>query len=502
MIQTKITCSALKRSLSVPAALRYSTSAPVHLARSSPVRVANSATHIPARPSLNLKAIAADPHKYQRNAELRNATGVDAHKTAALYAQWGQTKYQLQSLQQQANDVAKEIKHLAKAGNKDAMTSLRNQGSELKAQVKDLSKQVADVEAALFAEAVHIPNFSEPDVPIGPESNAKLIDLLGSKPAHTFPPKDHVTLATHLDLIDLPAGAKVTGTSFYYLKNAGALLELALAQLATQIAIRHGFTPISPPDVVKRSVSAACGFHPRDPRQTQNYSVVHHAEAASAADSPDALVLAATAEIPLAGMHANSEIPRAALPRMYVAFGRAFRAESGARGADTRGLYRVHQFSKVELFALTEPTAAASKAVWEAIMCVQRDMMQALELHARVLLMPTEELGAAAARKVDMEAYMPGRGAMGVGEWGEVSSMSACTDYQARRLGIRTEQAPGKAVGSEARPFVYTLNGTAAAIPRLIVAILEQHQREDGSVYVPKALRPWLGVDVLQPPEA
>ncbi|KAI9218648.1 hypothetical protein BC828DRAFT_388017 [Blastocladiella britannica] len=476
-------------------------------------RVANTATALPARPALDFKAICANADALQRNAELRAMPLVNVHRAADLYRQWGAATQELQRSLATSNRIAAEIKAAVAARSKlqadtpekvatnASLDSLRTAGLAAKTAAKELAPKAQALEDVMYAEAVHIPNMSYPDVPVGSEDKAELAGLIGVPPLPPTVPgpnpgvayRDHVQLATDLDLIDLPAGAKVTGSSFYYLKGAAALMELGLAQLAIQAAVRRGFVPVSAPDMVRRRVSAACGFQPRDARQTQNYAVSHPQVAVAVApDDPDALLLAATAEIPLAGMHASSVIPRKALPLRYVALGRAFRAESGARGADTRGLYRVHQFSKVEMFALTAPTRDAAQDVFDTILDIQREMVEALGLHARVLRMPTEELGASAACKVDVEAWMPGRGG-----WGEICSASICTDYQSRRLGIRTEPESSDAASSS-RPFVYTINGTGAAIPRLIVAVLETHQQQDGSIRVPLALQPFVGTDVLR----
>ncbi|KAJ1512455.1 hypothetical protein HMI54_015706 [Coelomomyces lativittatus] len=235
--------------------------------------------------------------------------------------------------------------------------------------------------------------------------------------------------------------------------------------------------PVSVPDVVRCQVNQACGFQPRDSSSSQSYML----------QEPVDGVLAATAEIPLVGMYANTSIPISALPLRMVAMGHAFRKESGARGNDTKGLFRVHQFSKVELVVVS--TQDQSNHLFNTLIQLQKNVLEQLGLTFRVLEMPTSELGAPAYRKIDMEAWIPGRQV-----WGEVSSASHCTDFQARRLNLRLDnnQSP--------EPFLHTLNGTCAAIPRLIIAILEQFQQQDGTVKVPEVLQPYLNTDVIRPP--
>ncbi|KNE62410.1 serine-tRNA ligase [Allomyces macrogynus ATCC 38327] len=518
MIRQRLPALAARRAATISlncGVARRSITAPNHDQQPVPVQPAaipipNTATALPTRPFLDFKRVSANADAVQQNIADRNLPDVSAHKVAELYKLWGKAKFDLQNVRHRQNALAAENKAVRKQADAESrIEALRKEGAALKQSSKALAVEVAELEAALYAEAVHVPNDTHPGVPVGPEDCAVEIARLGPnlddlplrKLDPSAKPLDHVALATHLDLIDLPAGAKVAGSSFYFLKRAAALLELALTQLAVRTAVQHGFVPVSPPDIVRRSVSAACGFQPRDPRQTQNYTVLHHLVAPPVTSEtngpltpdPNDLVLAATAEVPLAGMYAGATIPRAALPLKMVAFGHAFRAESGARGADTRGLYRVHQFSKVELFALAADAEQAD-AVYDVLAAVQRDMIRQLGLAVRVLQMPTQELGASARRKIDMEAWMPGRGG-----WGEVSSMSDCGDYQARRLGIRVTKAVGE--GDDVpTPFAHTLNGTAAAVPRLIVAILEQNQLPDGSVVVPEVLRPWVGTDVIRCP--
>ncbi|KAF9225397.1 seryl-tRNA synthetase [Gyrodon lividus] len=367
----------------------------------------------------------------------------------------------------------------------------------LKAEVTQLEDKLAAIEETLLGLALHLPNDTHPEVPIGPEDAATILSTHGPPPTPPSVDRDHVTLGRVLGLFDFEAGALVTGSSWYYLRGAAAFLENALTNYAISIAQKHGFDFVMTPDVVRADIALRCGFQPRDHNSDSPASQMYHI-----ANSHPELVLSGTAEIPLGGMFANRVFAENTLPAKVVGLGRSFRAEAGARGADTRGLYRVHQFSKVELFIVCEEDASAHYL--EDIRQVQTEIFEGLGIPFRVLDMPTEELGASAYRKYDMEAWMPGRGT-----WGEISSTSNCTDYQARRLHIRYRRPTPSHLSTSCDsppghtqltiPFAHTLNGTAAAIPRLIVALLENGVHFDikgkpSGLNLPVTLKPfWLG---------
>ena len=283
-------------------------------------------------------------------------------------------------------------------------------------------------------------------------------------------------LGKSLDLIDFEAGAKVAGHGFYLLKNDGVLLELALQQFALRTLTARGFTPIITPDLARNSILEGIGFSPRGP-ETQVYSV----------EDSD-LSLIGTAEITLGGMLADEVLDEARLPIKFVGLSHCFRTEAGASGRASKGLYRVHQFTKVEMFAFTTPET--SGAIHQELLAIEEEIFTALGIPYRVLDICSGDLGGPAYRKFDLEAWMPGRG--DGGEYGEVTSTSDCTDYQARRLGIRYKPSAGKGTR-----FVHTLNGTAIALSRAIIAVLENYQREDGLIDVPDVLRAFLGKAVL-----
>jgi len=300
----------------------------------------------------------------------------------------------------------------------------------------------------------------------------------GDVPEFDFEPLDHVALAEAHDLIDFDAGTRVAGHGFYFLKNEAVLLELAMIQLAVTRLREAGFTLMTTPDLARDEIIEGIGFLPRGP-ESQIYSI----------EGSD-LSLVATAEITLGGALKDQVLEFEDLPLRYAGISHCFRTEAGAHGRATRGIYRVHQFTKVEMFGFTEPTLDASNAFLEQVVGIEEDLFQSLEIPYRVVDTCTGDLGGPAYRKFDLEAWMPGRGDGGT--WGEVTSASNCTDYQARRLGIRC-----RAAGKKGTEFVHTLNGTAVAISRALIAVLENHQQSDGTIRIPEVLRPWIGLDQI-----
>ncbi|MFL5241510.1 MAG: serine--tRNA ligase [Gemmataceae bacterium] len=384
-----------------------------------------------------------------------------------------------QLLQQRANEVPKLIPKEKDPAKKQ---ELIQEGKRLREQVGGLEKEVKRVEAELHAAWLTIPNMTHPDAPIGTTgADNKVLSQWGQPRVFDFPAKDHVALAQALDLVDFEAGAAVAGQKFYYLKNEAALLELALVQYAMNTLVREGYTPVITPDVARVEVLEGIGFIPRDPdpEKRQIYSL---------ADTD--LCLIATAEITLGGMHRDQILDELQLPLKYVGLSHCFRTEAGAPGRDTRGLYRVHQFTKVEMFAFCAPDQ--SESLHQELLRIEESIFQGLGLPYHVIDTCSGDLGGPAYRKYDLEAWMPGRGQHG--EYGEVTSTSNCTDYQARRLGIRY-----RVPGQKGTRFVHTLNGTAVAVTRALLAILENYQQADGSVIIPEVLRPTVGKEVIRP---
>lgn len=356
--------------------------------------------------------------------------------------------------------------------------SLIEAGKKLRGEISEVEGKQKEVEASLQAIHSLIPNMTHPDVPVGGEDDASEVRLGGKKPEFDFEPLDHVELAAKHDLIDFEAGSRVAGHGFYYLKNDAVMLEMALVQFALSKLRDEGFTLFTTPDVARDSVLEGIGFNPRGD-ETQIYSI-----------SDSDLSLVATAEITLGGSMKDQTIDIGELPLKYAGLSHCFRTEAGAYGRMTRGIYRVHQFTKVEMFAFTAPDSAQSDAVHQEIVRIEEEIFNALGLHYRLIDTATGDLGGPAYRKYDLEAWMPGRG--DGGSYGEVTSASNCTDYQARRLNIRCKTPEKK--GTQ---FVHTLNGTAISCARALIAIIENYQQKDGSIVIPEVLRKWVGKDVI-----
>jgi seryl-tRNA synthetase len=420
----------------------------------------------------NLEAVRA-------NCRNRNVTA-DVDRVVALDDERRRLVAEAQALQQEGNKVSKAIPQEKDAARKQELIA---EGRRLREQVAALEQARKQVEQDLHAVLRTIPNLTHPDAPVGTtgEDN-KVLRRWGEPRAFDFAPQDHVALCEALDLADFEAGAKVAGQKFYFLKNEAVLLELALVQYAMQALLKRGYTPVITPDLARAEVLEGIGFLPRDSAETRQVYAV--------ADSD--LCLIATAEITLGGMHRDQIFEAGELPRRYVGLSHCFRTEAGAPGRDTRGLFRVHQFTKVEMFAFCLPEE--SEAIHQELLGIEEGIFQGLGLPYQVVDTCSGDLGGPAYRKYDLEAWMPGRGTGGA--YGEVTSTSNCTDYQARRLGIRYRPA-----GQKGTRFVHTLNGTAVAVTRALLAILENYQNADGSVTVPEALRPWVGKERIGPAE-
>jgi seryl-tRNA synthetase len=383
---------------------------------------------------------------------------------------------EVQDFNRRANEVSKTIGQAKDAQEREAR---KEEGRRLREQKDAAQAELQQIEQELEAILANIPNMTHPDAPIGGEdASAEIRRGATEIRQFDFPPRDHLELGQSLDLIDMEAGSHVTGHGFYFLRNEAVLLELALQQYAVNFLVGEGFTPVITPDLARNEILGGIGFIPRGP-ETQIYSV----------ENTD-LSLVATAEITLGGMLSGKILDADDLPIKLVGISHCFRTEAGAGGRATRGLYRVHQFTKVEMFAFTKPEE--SDAVHEMFLNLECQLWDNLGIPYRVIDTATGDLGGPAYRKFDLEAWMPGRGEGG--EFGEVTSTSNCTDYQARRLDIRY-----KIKGEKGTRFVHTLNGTAFACGRAIIAILENYQQADGSVIVPEVLQPYLGKEVIGP---
>ncbi|MCU0709177.1 MAG: serine--tRNA ligase [Pirellula sp.] len=372
----------------------------------------------------------------------------------------------------QANAVSARIGKAAP----EERESIKEEGRKLR-ELKEKAQAEHDaLDREIVSMLVRVPNMTHPAAPVGKDdaANKEIARGITPVPAFDFKPKDHLELGAAYDMIDFEAGARVAGAGFYFLKRDAVLLELALQQFAVSQLVARGFIPVTTPDVASTEVLQGIGFIPRGP-ETQIYSIEN-----------TELNLVATAEITLGGMYSDQVLDAEQLPLKLVGISHCFRTEAGAAGRASKGLYRVHQFTKIEMFAFTLPDQ--SDAVHEELRQIECELFDTLEIPYRVVDTATGDLGGPAYRKYDLEAWMPGRG--NGGEWGEVTSTSNCTDYQSRRLNIRF-----RVKGEKGTQLVHTLNGTAIAISRAIIAILENHQQADGSIRVPKALVPWMGKD-------
>ena len=389
------------------------------------------------------------------------------------------------ALIQQIDGLRSRRKTLSDAVRKAADTdrpAMVEQATDLKTTIAQREKSLADVEARLREEQARIPNLTHPDAPVGEDETAnRELSRWGEPPQFDFEPRDHLELGEALDILDFDSGTKVAGTGFYFLKNEAVLLELALVRFALDVLRKEGFALYATPDMARMKVLEGTGFSPRG-EESQIYRI----------DGQD-LGLIATAEITLGGLLMDTILDAARLPLKVGGVSHCFRVEAGAYGRASRGLYRVHQFTKVEMFAFTAPED--SEAMHQEMLRIEENIYQQLGIPYRVVDVCTGDLGGPAYRKFDLEAWMPGRG--DGGDWGEITSTSNCTDYQARRLAIRFRRAKGK------KPeLVHTLNGTAIAASRTPVAILENYQQADGSVIVPEVLRPLTGFDRISPNDA
>ncbi|MFH1266976.1 MAG: serine--tRNA ligase [Planctomycetota bacterium] len=421
---------------------------------------------------LDRKFIVENAEQVKQNSTNRGIE-VDVDRFVELEGRRKQLQVDVDGLNREANQVSKSI---GKAKDEAQREARKEEGRRLRQQVTEAKADLDRFTGELAAIHRSIPNLSHPEAPVGADDQANLELSRGKtpRPDFDFKPLDHVELGEKLGLVDLEAGARVAGHGFYFLRNEAVLLELALQHYAVDMLIREGFTPTTTPDLARNEILEGIGFNPRGP-ETQIYSI----------ENSD-LSLVATAEITLGGLLAGQTVDAEELPIKICGISHCFRTEAGAHGRATRGIYRVHQFTKIEMFAFTLPDQ--SDAMHEHIRDVECRLFDGLGIPYRVVDTATGDLGGPAYRKFDLEAWMPGRG-----EYGEVTSTSNCTDYQARRLDIRY-----RTKGQKGTQFLHTLNGTAIAVTRALIAILENYQERDGSVVIPEVLRPLVGKDRIE----
>lgn len=426
---------------------------------------------------LDLKYVIANLDAVRENCRNRAVPAdvlEDLDRIADLEADRKRVLSSVEDVRRRQNEVAQST---GKEKDPARRAELIEAGKRLKSDVAEQEEQLRNLDDEIKQRLRRIPNLTHPDAPVGKtEHDSKELRKVGTPRAFDFPVKDHVALGKDLDLIDFETGAKVAGSGFYFLKNDAVLLDLALQQFTLRKLIGRGFVPITTPDLARNSILEGIGFTPRG-EETQVYSV----------EDTD-LSLVGTAEITLGGMLADELLDEAALPIKFVGLSHCFRTEAGAAGRASRGLYRVHQFTKVEMFAFSTPEQ--SGAIHAEMLAIEEEIFGELGIPYLVLDIATGDLGGPAYRKFDLEAWMPGRGE--AGEYGEVTSTSDCTDYQSRRLNIRY-----RPTGQKGTRFVHTLNGTAVAVSRAIIAVMENYQRADGKIDVPEVLKPYIGKDVI-----
>jgi len=411
---------------------------------------------------LDLKLIRSDPDDV-RTALARRGAAEAVDELLEADRRWRELNTRFEELKAEQNAVGREIGEAKRSG-ADASAAM-DRSAALKTELGPLADDVRDADERVRSLLVSLPNLPDPDAPAEEPRVLREVGKAGKEG------KDHLELLG--GLVDMEAGARVSGSRFAYLKGDAVLLEFALVRWALEVLGSHGFTPVVPPVLVREEALYGTGFLPDTEQQIYRLP-------------EDDLYLVGTSEVPLASLHAGEILEEASLPLHYAGFSSCFRREAGAAGKDTRGIFRVHQFDKLEMFAFVRPEDSLDEH--ERLLAIEEELLQALELPYRVVNIPAWDLGASAAKKYDLEAWLPGQG-----RFRELTSCSNTTDYQARRLGIRYRPDGGKP------DEVHTLNGTAVAVGRTIIAVVENHQQDDGSIAIPSVLHPFGAPQVIAP---
>jgi seryl-tRNA synthetase len=412
---------------------------------------------------LDLKLIRSDPERVKA-ALARRGAAAQVDELLAFDARRRQLLPEVEGAQAERKSLSKQIGEAKQSGQDAEAEGLMSAVQTLKERIEAGKAELEEVDRKLGELARSLPNLPDPDAPDGmTEEDAVVLRAVGQPPEFDFEPRDHLDIGTELGLIDMEAGARLSGSRFAYLKGDLVLLELALVRFAIELVRAEGHEPVVPPVLVREEALEGTGFLPGD--RDQIYEV-----------AKDELFLTGTSEVALAGLHAGEILEAAALPARYCAFSTCFRREAGAAGRDTRGIFRVHQFDKVEMFSFVEPSQSAAEH--ERLLALEERILGELEIPYRVVSVAVGDLGAPAAKKYDCEAWIPSQE-----RYRELTSCSNTTDYQARRLGCRYRPAEG-----EAPQAVHTLNGTAVAVGRTIIALMENRQERDGSFTLPKTL--------------
>jgi seryl-tRNA synthetase len=421
---------------------------------------------------LDLKLIRSEPERV-KTALGRRGAAEQVDELLALDARRRELLPAVESAQAERKNLSKQIGEAKQAGDDAEELMATVQG--LKQRIESGKEELEQVEAALGRIVVSLPNLPDPDAPEGmTEDDAVVLREVGARPEFDFEPRDHLDIGTELGLIDMEAAARLSGSRFAYLKGDLVMLELALVRFAIELARAEGHEPVIPPVLVREEALEGTGFLPGD--RDQIYEI-----------PKDELFLAGTSEVALAGLHADQILDAASLPLRYCGFSTCFRREAGAAGRDTRGIFRVHQFDKVEMFSFVEPSESAAEH--ERLLGIEERILGELEIPYRVVNVAVGDLGAPAAKKYDCEAWIPSQD-----RYRELTSCSNTTDYQARRLGCRYRAADG-----EAPQAVHTLNGTAVAVGRTMIALIENRQDRDGGFTLPKTLHKFGAPERISP---
>ncbi len=415
---------------------------------------------------LDIKFIRENKELVAKGAQEKNF-GVDLDELLSLDDRLKSEKMQLEDLQNQRNTLSKQIGQASP----EQREALKGQVSEFKPRLEELNQSVKVLEEKLLELMLTVPTPARADVPVGKDDKENIeVKTWGDIRAFTFPIKDHVELGKVNDWLDIERGVKLAGSRSYVLKGDLARLESALMRFTLDILYSKGFTQLSVPVLVKEDCMVGTGYFPNG--RDQAYYI-----------EKDQLALVGTAEVPVASFHSDEILNENELPLRYAAHSSCFRREAGTYGKDVHGLYRVHQFQKVEQVIISIADEAESEKLHQELLTNSEEILQALELPYRVVYVCTGDLGQGQVRKHDIETWMPSRKS-----YSETHSCSTFHDFQARRLKIRY-----KAAGTKQKSFCYTLNNTAVASPRVLIPLLENHQQQDGSIHIPKALRPYLG---------
>lgn len=417
---------------------------------------------------LDIKFIRDNSELVKKNCENRRVK-VDINKLLNLDIQKREKLQEIEELRAKRNIGSKgkptedEIKQMREVGDK----------------IKSLEEETTKIDKEFLELMLQVPNLTHKKSPVGNEEDFVVVEERGVIPNFSFEPKDHEEIMINLDLIDFERGAKVSGSKFYFVKNDMVKLNQAMLNYGMEILQKHGYNLIETPDVAKHEILLGAGFNPRG-AEKQIYNLTE-----------ENLSLVGTAEITMLGYHADEVLDLTNGPKKYAAMSHCFRTEAGAYGRTSKGLYRVHQFTKLEMFIFCKPED--SEALHEELLSIEKEICDGLEIPYRVIDIPTGDLGGPAFRKFDLEAWMTMKAEGGEkGGYGEITSTSNCTDYQARRLNIKYKNVKGK------NEFVHTLNGTAVVLSRFPIAIIENNQQADGSVMVPKVLQKFVGKNVIK----